>query len=123
MTDRKKMIALVSILVIMVALAYCMNYASDRSKLAPSFDGGDVSEQELIEDSSDYDIEDPDGVAEIIVKTDLEQTRAQNVVAAVVFDYRGFDTIGESFILLAAIAGAFVILHGVVKKGKEADKE
>ena len=46
---------------------------------------------------------------------------AQNNVAAVVFDYRGFDTLGESFILLTAIAGSFVILS-MAKKKKEDDK-
>ncbi|MBQ3921338.1 MAG: hypothetical protein II689_03770 [Firmicutes bacterium] len=116
MTDVKRMIALISILVITVAFAYCMNYASDRSVVAPSFDGGDVSEQELMEDSDDYTIEDPEGVAEIIVKTDLEKTHAENAVSAVVFDYRGFDTIGESFILLAAIAGSHCILRGAKRK-------
>ena len=49
-------------------------------------------------------------VGDVIVKTNLEKTEAQNVVAAVVFDYRGFDTMGESFILLTAIAGSYVIL-------------
>ena len=119
----KKIIALVSILVTMVALAYCMNYASDRSVITPTFDGGDVSEQELLEDSKDYEIKDPEGVAEIIVKTDLEKTHAENAVSAVVFDYRGFDTIGESFILLAAISGSFVILRNQVKKRKEDEKD
>ena len=31
--------------------------------------------------------------------------------AAVVFDFRGYDTLGESFVLLIAITGATVILR------------
>ena len=113
-----------SIFACLLVLAFgCWAMAYAYFEVPMTYDGSDVDVTELYRDPSSYDIDDPDGVADIIVKTDLEQTRAQNVVAAVVFDYRGFDTIGESFILLAAIAGAFVILHGAVKKGKEADKE
>ena len=49
----------------------------------------------------------------------LEKGMAANSVAAVVFDFRGYDTLGESFILLTAIAGSFVILSRVKHKGKE----
>ena len=59
------------------------------------------------------------GIAEIIVDTDLEKTKAVNDVAAVVFDYRGYDTIGESFILLAAICGSFVIIRMIRKNDAE----
>lgn len=34
-----------------------------------------------------------------------------NVVTAVVFDYRGFDTMGEEFILLAAVTGVVLLLR------------
>ena len=54
-------------------------------------------------------------------KPTLEKTKAANNVAAVVFDFRGFDTIGESFILLTAIAGTYVILNGYRKPKKEED--
>jgi multicomponent Na+:H+ antiporter subunit B len=36
-----------------------------------------------------------------------------NVVAAVVFDYRGFDTLGEEFILFAAVMGIALLLREV----------
>ena len=58
-----------------------------------------------------------------VVKENLEKTMAANNVAAVVFDFRGYDTLGESFILLTAIAGSFVILsrgHKKEEKGGEA---
>src|SRR5207237_9071369 len=36
----------------------------------------------------------------------LGQTHAMNTVVAVTFDYRGFDTLGEEFILFASVLGA-----------------
>lgn len=46
----------------------------------------------------------------------LEETQpelgANNVVTAVVFDYRGFDTLGEATVLFAAVAGVFMIFWG-----------
>lgn len=35
-----------------------------------------------------------------------------NVVTAVVFDYRGFDTMGEEFILFIAVSGVVLLLRG-----------
>jgi multicomponent Na+:H+ antiporter subunit B len=35
-----------------------------------------------------------------------------NVVTAVIFDYRGFDTLGEEFILFAAVSGLVLLLRG-----------
>jgi multicomponent Na+:H+ antiporter subunit B len=42
----------------------------------------------------------------------LPQRHTTNVVAAIVFDYRGFDTMGEEFILFAAITGVVLLLRG-----------
>jgi multicomponent Na+:H+ antiporter subunit B len=36
---------------------------------------------------------------------------AQQAVASVTFDYRGFDTLGEEFILFAAVAGGLLLLR------------
>ena len=33
-----------------------------------------------------------------------------NVVTAVVFDYRGFDTLGEATVLFTAVIGVFMVL-------------
>ena len=117
----KKVIALISLAAILVAGCFAMNYSYNEVPI--TYDGSSFDPVELYKDPSGYSLEDPDGVADLIVRTNLDRTMAANNVASIVFDYRGFDTIGESFILLAAIAGAFVILHGAVKKGKEAEKE
>lgn len=43
--------------------------------------------------------------------------QTQNVVTALNFDYRGFDTLGEEFILLCAVTGVTVLLRGA--RGEE----
>lgn len=46
-----------------------------------------------------------------VLKDAVEQTNATGVVSAVNFDYRGFDTVGEEFILFTAAAGMSVVLR------------
>jgi multicomponent Na+:H+ antiporter subunit B len=41
----------------------------------------------------------------------VPERHATNVVGAVVFDYRGFDTLGEEFILFTAVAGVVMLLR------------
>jgi len=48
----------------------------------------------------------------IIVNTQNE-TGANNGVTSVVFDYRGFDTLGEATILFSAVAGVIMIFRRV----------
>ena len=117
MSKTKKIIAIVACLVVLAVGIFTMCWTYFNVPI--TYDGSDLDVTELYKDPTSYDVSNPDGVADIIVKTDLEQTKAANVVAAIVFDYRGFDTIGESFILLAAISGAHVILHSDKKKKKE----
>jgi multicomponent Na+:H+ antiporter subunit B len=40
------------------------------------------------------------------------QRHVSNMVSAVNFDYRGFDTLGEEFMLLCAVTGTVVLLRG-----------
>ena len=44
------------------------------------------------------------------------ETASNNIVAAVMFDYRGFDTLGEASVLFAAVAGVLIAL-GAKKNG------
>jgi multicomponent Na+:H+ antiporter subunit B len=46
-----------------------------------------------------------------ILKHAVAQTNATGVVSAVNFEYRGFDTVGEEFILFTAAAGMSVVLR------------
>lgn len=45
----------------------------------------------------------------------VAQRHASNVVGAIVFDYRGFDTLGEEFILFSSVMGVAFILRGKLK--------
>lgn len=52
-----------------------------------------------------------EGIANLIVNDTMEKTGAINSVTAIVFDFRGYDTLGESFVLFTAVSGASVILR------------
>jgi multicomponent Na+:H+ antiporter subunit B len=53
-----------------------------------------------------------DGVyGHVLNHRSLGETHAMNTVAAVTFDYRGFDTLGEEFILFAAVLGVALLLR------------
>ena len=113
----KRIVGLCALLVILV-----LALSSAESFRVPylTYDGSDVDVVELYEDPREYDTEDPDGIADVIVKTNLDKTMAANDVASIVFDYRGYDTLGESFILLTAIAGSYMILS---RSGKKKEKK
>ena len=82
----------------------------------PTYNGSHVDLIDLYENPSDYDNGTADGAASVIVNENLEKTAADNVVFSVVFNFRGYDTLGESFILIAAIAGCLAILRNVTKR-------
>jgi multicomponent Na+:H+ antiporter subunit B len=44
-------------------------------------------------------------------REEVRERKATDVVTSVVFDYRGADTMGEEFILFAAVAGILVLLR------------
>lgn len=116
---------LIGILAVVVMLVTCVVVLQDTYQLGPTYTGKtDVSQ--LWEDhngyTSDPEYTDPNGIAGIIIDTNLQQTMAANDVAPIVFDYRGYDTLGESFILLTAIAGSYVILSSG-KHGKKEGKD
>ena len=69
-----------------------------------------------------YDDSTADGAAAAIVQQNLAKTHAVNDVTSVVFDFRGYDTMGDAFILITAVAGSAVILF-TKKAGKEATKD
>jgi multicomponent Na+:H+ antiporter subunit B len=48
----------------------------------------------------------------LITHVATPERHTTNVVTAVVFDYRGFDTMGEEFILFAAVVGVVLLLRG-----------
>ena len=48
-----------------------------------------------------------------IIANTQNETGTNNGVTSVVFDYRGFDTLGEATILFAAVAGVLMIFRRV----------
>jgi multicomponent Na+:H+ antiporter subunit B len=47
----------------------------------------------------------------ILTKAPVKERQTTNAVTAIVFDYRGFDTLGEEFILFAAVTGVALLLR------------
>lgn len=117
-TDNKMMIA-----VIMACAFFFITLfgALNMSELKPTFNGN-VDVAAVAADHSDYDLSDADGVAYVIVSKDLEVTNGSNVCYSVVFNFRGYDTMGESFILIAALAGCMCILQSSDKSEERKNK-
>jgi multicomponent Na+:H+ antiporter subunit B len=53
----------------------------------------------------------------------VHERKATNVVAATTFDYRGFDTLGEEFILVAAVVGTAMLLRVQREESEEAPED
>ena len=79
---------------------------------------------ELQQNPSAYDDTNVDGAAGAIVQQNLDRTHAVNDVTSIVFDFRGYDTMGEAFILITAVAGTSVIIYSSAKETKkEAERQ
>jgi multicomponent Na+:H+ antiporter subunit B len=46
-----------------------------------------------------------------LTKAPVKERQTTNAVTAIVFDYRGFDTLGEEFILFSAVTGVALLLR------------
>lgn len=119
LNSRRTQIALAALLVILIMGAMC---AAGLDKLAPTF-SGDVDVYALQENPEAYDLSNADGAAHVIVSKNLAETDAKNVCFSVVFNFRGYDTMGESFILIAALSGSLCILRTPKKLKKSSKKE
>ena len=78
-----------------------------------------VSVYELQQNPEAYDDSVADGAAAAIVQQNLAKSNALNDVTSIVFDFRGYDTMGEAFILCTAVAGSIVILYAKKTKKEE----
>ncbi|MCD7837876.1 MAG: hypothetical protein LUG65_03070 [Clostridiales bacterium] len=112
----KKILLPVALIILLVCGVYT---AILMAASEPTYNGEDVDLVALYEDPSSYDNSDADGAAAVIINENLEKTAAQNVVFSVVYNFRGYDTMGESFILIAAIAGSLVILRKAVRYNED----
>ena len=122
MSKTKKIVLAISLVVILA----CGIWAAVVMGMSePTYDGSHMDLVDLYENNSNYDNSTADGAASVIVNENLEKTAADNVVFSVVFNFRGYDTLGESFILIAAIAGSLAILRvsGKQEHEKEGEQE
>ena len=109
-----------------VILFACLYGAVQMGSLPRTYEGGEaaVSVYELQQDPAAYDDSHANGAADAIVQQNLAETHAVNDVTSIVFDFRGYDTMGEAFILITAVAGSAVILFTKKeKKEGEADEK
>lgn len=112
---RKVLLALCLLVILVCGVTASWKMATS----APTYNGRGVDLMELYENPTQYDHSGADGAASVIVKENLDKTAAENVVYSVVFNFRGYDTLGESFILIGAIAGTLVILRYKKKEEEE----
>ena len=114
----KKFLIWVSLAVFLFAGVFA---AVTMGNMPRTYDGANaaVSVYELQQDPNAYDDSSADGAAAAIVQQNLAKSHAVNDVTSIVFDFRGYDTMGESFILITAVAGSIVILY--TKKEKKED--
>ena len=111
--------------VCLAAILFTSVYACvDLGAMDRTYDGREaqVSVYDLQQDPASYDDSVADGAAAAIVQQNLDKTHAVNDVTSIVFDFRGYDTMGEAFILITAVAGSAVILFTKKKEGSEDGK-
>jgi len=60
----------------------------------------------------------PSQMDDYIIENAQTETGANNVVSAVVFDYRGFDTLGEATILFTAVTGVVTMFRRKKEEAK-----
>jgi len=59
------------------------------------------------------------GVGNILNRVAVHERHTSNVVGATVFDYRGFDTLGEEFILFCSVMGCALLLRSFREEKQE----
>ena len=118
----KKWLTYVSLGVILFA---CIFTAVTMGQMERTYEGQDaaVSVYELQQNPESYDDTFASGAADAIVQENLSKTHAANDVTSIVFDFRGYDTMGEAFILITAVTGSAVILFKNTGKEKKKDEQ
>ena len=116
----KKFLTFVSLAVVLFA---CLTAAIRMADMPRTYEGQNATRPVLVlqQDPESYNDSEADGAAAAIVQQNLAKSHAVNDVTSIVFDFRGYDTMGEAFILITAVAGSAVILF--TKKAKEEKKD
>lgn len=113
----KKLISVIALVIIMVA--GIVSVSRMYTDVPVTYDGSGTDAYALLQDPTDYDTSDADGAASVIVKQDLDKTHTVNDVTSIVFDFRGYDTMGEAFILVIAVTGTAAILRKPRKRWED----
>ena len=89
----KKFLTIVCLAAFLIAGVFA---AVEMAQLPRTYDGANakVSPYELMQDPEAYDDSEADGAAAAIVQQNLAKTHAVNDVTSIVFDFRGYDTMG-----------------------------
>ena len=113
----KKWLTYVSLGVILFA---CIFTAVTMGQMERTYEGQDaaVSVYELQQNPESYNDTFASGAADAIVQENLAKD-----VTSIVFDFRGYDTMGEAFILITAVTGSAVILFKNTGKEKKKDEQ
>ena len=117
----KKWLTYVSLGVILFSCVFAAVTMSGMERTYESSHAA-VPVYELQQDLDSYDDSFASGAADAIVQQNLANSHAVNDVTSIVFDFRGYDTMGEAFILITAVTGSAVILFKK-KAEKEDDKD
>ena len=117
----KKWLTYVSLGVILFSCVFAAVTMSGMERTYESSHAA-VPVYELQQNPDSYDDSFASGAADAIVQQNLANSHAVNDVTSIVFDFRGYDTMGEAFILITAVTGSAVILFKK-KAEKEDDKD
>ncbi len=114
----RKFLTWISLAVILFA---CLTAAVRMADMPRTYEGQNATVPvTVLQQSPDsYNDSTADGAAAAIVQQNLANARAVNDVTSIVFDFRGYDTMGEAFILITAVAGSAVILFTKKKEDDE----
>lgn len=91
---------LISIIIAVVIAAFLVYVFSESAKLLTDFGESQTR------------------MASYYIENGAEKTGSANLVAGVLFDFRGYDTLGEATILFTAALGVVTILRANSKKNK-----
>ena len=61
----------------------------------------------------------PSDMDDYMIANSQVETANNNVVAAVLFDYRGLDTLGEATVLFTAVTGVLLLFRALKKREKK----
>jgi len=61
-------------------------------------------------------------VAPYYLERAVVETNVPNIVTAILADYRGFDTLGETIVIFTAGIGVLLLLKGLRRRGAGADE-